>query len=167
MRIYATEGKARTRAEGEGVQGKANLLGHPLHIVSIAFPVAFWSGAALTDFLAWSGRDPFWTRMSLELILFGNVVGFVACLTGFIDYFTIPLGRKAKAVALWHTVAATITLGCFVGAYALRSGGAAQAGMGFTWAGDLALLIGAYLGSDLVATYALGVRDARRNQPGQ
>jgi uncharacterized membrane protein len=143
------------------VQGKANALGHPLHVVTIAFPVAFWTGAAITDGLEWLTRDPFWSRMSLELILFGNVAGFIACLPGFIDYFTLSLGRKVKAVTLWHAAASTLTLACFVFAYELRARGASGPGMWLTWAGDAALLAGAYLGSDLVARYGLGVRDAR------
>jgi len=143
------------------VQGKANFRGHPLHLMLISFPVAFWSGALITDGIGAGARDPFWFRMSVVLIAMGTAGAVLAALCGYIDYRTVRMTRKARSVAtghMWWSLAATAV---FAVAFTVRAGDwNSPWGIALTVAGGLVLLVGGFLGSELSNRYRIGILDA-------
>jgi uncharacterized membrane protein len=143
------------------VQGKANFRGHPLHLILISFPVAFWTGALFTDSVgAWS-HDDFWYRMSVALIAMGTAVALLASLCGYIDYRTVPMTRAARAVATGHMLWSLAATAVFALALWLRfNAWHGRLGVAVTIAGALVLLVGGYLGSELSNRFRIGVIDA-------
>ncbi len=147
------------------MQGKATFRGHPLHVMLISFPVAFWSGSVAGDIAGASSHDPFWFRMSVTLIAAGLATGTAAAIFGYVDYLTIPMTRRAKGIAKAHLVTSLVTLALYAVAALLRSGDdGSPAGIAVSCAGALALLAGGYYGSELAHRYRVGISDAPTSQ---
>ena len=82
---------------------KVKIAGHPLHVMLVAFPVAFYT-AAFVCFLAYAfGAEPFWFRVGIYANLAGVITAAIAAVPGFIDWaFGVPTGSPAKATGLTH-----------------------------------------------------------------
>ena len=91
-----------------GVPSTVAIAGHPLHPLSVIFPIAFLAGALGTDFGYWLTHDPFWARASLWLIGSGLVGGVVAALIGMSDFLRIE--RVRKRTAGWAHMILNVTL---------------------------------------------------------
>jgi uncharacterized membrane protein len=148
------------RLRVRSVQGKANILGHPIHLMLVCFPVAFWSGTLVTDLAGLITRDAFWYRVSYLQIVAGTATGALCVIPGFIDYFTVPMGNKARLAANRHWIWSLACLIFFVGGLIIRTRDSTSfAGIVLTSTGALALLAGAFFGSELVARYHVGIID--------
>ncbi len=91
-----------------GVPSTVAIAGHPLHPLSVIFPIAFLAGALGSDFGYWLTRDPFWARASLWLLGAGLAGGVVAAAIGLSDFFRIE--RVRKRTAGWAHLYLNITL---------------------------------------------------------
>ncbi|AFY43019.1 DUF2231 domain-containing protein [Nostoc sp. PCC 7107] len=80
-----------------GVPSTVAIAGHPLHPLSVIFPIAFLAAALGSDFGYWLTRDFFWARASLWLIGLGLVGGLIAAAIGMSDFLKIERVRKRKA----------------------------------------------------------------------
>lgn len=81
----------------EGVQSTAAIGGHPLHPAVIPFPIAFLTGALVTDVVYWLTNESFWAQASFWLIAAGLVMGLLAAVLGLIDFLTIERVRAHSA----------------------------------------------------------------------
>ncbi len=143
------------------MQGKATFRGHPIHLMLVSFPVAFWTGAVLTDVIGMRVADPFWLRMSVTLIVMGTVTGALASLFGYIDYATIPMQRKARGIAKAHLWTSLATLSLYTAALALRVREPGMPiGIAISMLGAVALLAGGYYGSELANRHRVGIAEA-------
>ncbi|MBD5634102.1 MAG: DUF2231 domain-containing protein [Candidatus Eremiobacteraeota bacterium] len=143
------------------MQGKATFRGHPLHLMLIPFPVAFWSGALFTDSAGALTHDAFWFRMSAVLIAMGTVGAVLASVAGFVDYRTAVMSRRAHGIATGHMLWSLATLAAFALAWFLRGAFyAAPAGVVATVAGAALLFVAGYLGSELANRYRVGISDS-------
>lgn len=82
-----------------GVPSTVHIAKHPLHPLIVTFPIAFLTGALLTDAAYFFLRDEFWARASFWLIVAGLVGGLVAAATGMSDFLRI--GRVREHSAGW------------------------------------------------------------------
>jgi len=150
------------------MHGNATFRGHPLHLMLVSFPIAFWSGALVTDGIGGSGHDPFWYRMSVALIAMGTVTAVPAAIFGYIDYQTAPMSRKAKKVGGQHML---WSLGCIVVfpvAWLLRYAvPSARVGIIATITGSLVLLVAGYYGSELANRYRVGIAERPPGEPAE
>jgi len=80
-----------------GVPSTVAIAGHPLHPLSVIFPIAFLAAALGSDFGYWLTRDFFWARASLWLIGLGLVGGLIAAAIGMSDFLKIERVRKRNA----------------------------------------------------------------------
>jgi uncharacterized membrane protein len=82
---------------------KIKIAGHPLHVMLVAYPIAFYT-ATLVCFLVYgSNHDPFWFKVAYVANAAGVVMAAVAALPGFIDWaMGIPGETKAKKTGLIH-----------------------------------------------------------------
>lgn len=80
-----------------GVPSTVAIAGHPLHPLSVIFPIAFLAAALVTDAVYWLTRDPFWARGSFWLILAGLATGAIAAIIGMSDFLQIERVRKRNA----------------------------------------------------------------------
>ncbi|MEH2066669.1 MAG: DUF2231 domain-containing protein [Nostoc sp.] len=80
-----------------GVPSTVAIAGHPLHPLSVIFPIAFLAAALGSDFGYWLTHDFFWARASLWLIGLGLGGGVLAAAIGLSDFFKIERVRKRSA----------------------------------------------------------------------
>ncbi|QSJ14483.1 DUF2231 domain-containing protein [Nostoc sp. UHCC 0702] len=80
-----------------GVPSTVAIAGHPLHPLSVIFPIAFLAAALGSDFGYWLTRDFFWARASLWLIGLGLGGGLIAAAIGLSDFLKIERVRKRSA----------------------------------------------------------------------
>jgi uncharacterized membrane protein len=140
------------------MQGKANFRGHPLHLMLISFPVAFWTGALVTDGVGAWLRDDFWFHMSVVLIAMGLVGALPAAVCGYVDYRTVRMTRKARSIAIGHLWWSLAAIAIFAAAlYARAAAWHATWGIVLTLGGGGVLLVGGYLGSELANRYRIGI----------
>lgn len=80
-----------------GVPSTVAIAGHPLHPLTVIFPIAFLAGALGSDLGYWLTGDFFWARASLWLIGLGLLGGVIAAITGMSDFLRIERVRKRTA----------------------------------------------------------------------
>ncbi|MDZ8223808.1 MULTISPECIES: DUF2231 domain-containing protein [unclassified Nostoc] len=80
-----------------GVPSTVAIAGHPLHPLSVIFPIAFLAAALGSDIGYWLTHDFFWARASLWLIGLGLAGGLLAAAIGLSDFLKIERVRKRTA----------------------------------------------------------------------
>jgi uncharacterized membrane protein len=142
------------------------LLGHPVHPMLVAFPLALlvltpvWDGVACLGVLAEAKTAGYFCALA------GLIGGGLAAVTGFLDLIKIPPSQTAATkVALAHAACALGGVSLYGIAFAFRGGRAAVPGfevLELEAAGALALLATGWLGGHLVFRHGIGVapRDA-------
>ena len=91
-----------------GVPSTVAIAGHPLHPLSVIFPIAFLAAALGSDVGYWLTNDPFWARASLWLVGLGLAGGVVAAIIGMSDFLQIE--RVRKRTAGWAHMIINVTL---------------------------------------------------------
>lgn len=82
---------------------KAKLLGHPIHPMLVAFPVAFYTGTLAAFIVYQATLDTFWCRVATVANWAGVAMALVAAVPGFIDWAVgIPRNSAAKTTGLLH-----------------------------------------------------------------
>ncbi|MCC5610201.1 DUF2231 domain-containing protein [Nostoc sp. CHAB 5834] len=80
-----------------GVPSTVAIAGHPLHPLTVIFPIAFLAAALGSDIGYWLTRDFFWARASFWLIGLGLAGGLLASAIGLSDFLKIERVRKRTA----------------------------------------------------------------------
>lgn len=70
------------------VPSTAAIAGHPIHPMIVPFPIAFLTGAFVSDIAFWLSNNAFWAQLSFWLILAGIVMGALAAIFGLVDFLT-------------------------------------------------------------------------------
>ena len=91
-----------------GVPSTVAIAGHPLHPLSVIFPIAFLAAALGSDFGYFLTRRPFWAEASLWLIGLGLAGGVVAAIIGMSDFLQIE--RVRKRTAGWAHLILNVTI---------------------------------------------------------
>ena len=142
------------------MQGKATVLGHPIHPMLIPFPIAFFVGALVCDIISAFNPAPLWPSMSVILIGFGIIGALLAAVFGFTDYVTIPMSANAKKTATSHLVLNLLVVAIFVAAFLVRyHHSPTTAGYALTVMGVIVLGVSGALGGHLSYHYRMGVRE--------
>ena len=143
---------------------RAQIAGHPVHPMLIAFPVAFYTGTLAAFVVYSSNGQQFWLNMAIALCIGGAGSAIIAALPGFIDVaFGIPRDSEAKRVGLAHGACNVAALGLFIATaivYFDNWNGPARSanlGLALTAAGVLLTLVAGALGWTLVQTYHIGI----------
>ncbi|SHF79626.1 DUF2231 domain-containing protein [Streptoalloteichus hindustanus] len=152
------------------MRSRARMAGHAIHPMLIAFPIGLLVTAVLFDVLFYStSRDSFATAAA-HTTAAGVVGGAVAGLFGWIDWFAVPKGTRAKRIGLVHGLSNVAVLVLFAVSWLLRLNQA-------TWqpptlAFVLALVglavatVAAWLGGELVERLGMSVDEgANLNAP--
>jgi uncharacterized membrane protein len=142
------------------MQGKATIMGHPIHPMLIPFPIAFFTGALICDIISHWSDNPIWPQMSVILIGFGVIGTLAAAVFGFVDYLTAPMSPEAKTTATWHLLLNVVLLFVFAGAYIVRQPNPTSSlGYVLTVAGVILLMGSGMLGGHLAYHYRVGVEE--------
>jgi len=151
------------------MESRAKLLGHAIHPILIVFPLGLLATGVIFDvvYLIWG--NPTMATVAYWMIVAGIIGGIVAALPGWVDWFAIPSGTRAKSVGLIHGLGNVLVLLLFIGSWWLRRDVPERPEMldhllAFAGAG-LSLLTG-WLGGELVERLGVAVDDgAHLNAP--
>ena len=145
------------------MESRAKFLGHAIHPILIVFPLGLLSAGVIFDaiYLIWG--NPQMSLVAYWMIAGGIIGGLAAAPPGWIDWFAIPSGTRAKSVGLLHGVGNVIVLLLFIGSWWLRDADAAAENSAFSYVLSFAGfgLAGAtgWLGGELVDRLGVGVDD--------
>ena len=146
-------------SDGGNPRSTARLFGHPIHPMLIPFPIAFFIGAFATDIIYTQSANLMWQYFSIWLITAGLVMGGLAAVFGFIDYFAnrrVRALRPATPHMLLNVLAMILSLvNAFVHS---RDGWRAVMPEGIILSGlvVLILLVSGWLGGSLVYRHGVG-----------
>lgn len=142
---------------------KIKILGHPIHPMLIAFPVAFYTGA-LASFIAFnSNHDIFWFKTGYVANVAGVIMAVLAAIPGFVDWLYIPSDSKAKKTGVFHLICNVIALLLFaLNVWILKgkwsdSNPSVGISLILTGAGFVLTIVAGFLGWTLVQTHHVGV----------
>jgi uncharacterized membrane protein len=151
------------------MESKARILGHGIHPLMIVFPLGLLSTAAILDILQFFWTHPSVPTVVLWMIGAGVLGGFAAAFFGWIDWFAIPSGTRAKRVGLMHGVVNGFVLLLFIGSFLIRYNDPARPQMlayVLSIGGFLLSLLGGWLGGELVERLGVAVHEgANLNAP--
>ncbi len=143
------------------MKSKANIGGHPLHPILIAFPIAFLTGALVFDVLELLTGNPAFWRTAEYLLLAGIISTVVAAIPGLVDYLnTVPPESSAKKRATRHALLNISHLVVFTTAYVIRTGIEEPSRLviiGLEAAGTALMMAAGWLGGTLVYRNQIGV----------
>lgn len=147
------------------MDAKIRVMGHPVHPMLIAFPVAFYTGT-LAGYSAYGATaDPFWIRFAIALNLAGIGSAALAALPGSIDWLlAVPRRSAASRTGLVHAAYNVIALGLFAWAFVAYmsewntpTGISANLAIVLSGAGVFSTILAGFQGWKLVQTHHVGV----------
>jgi uncharacterized membrane protein len=142
------------------MESKVKFAGHPVHPMLIVFPLGLLATAVIFDIIYLVSANSQWTIVAYYMIGAGVIGGLAAAAFGWLDWFAIPGGTRAKRIGLWHGAGNVIVVGLFIVSWILRRGTAMDPPTGAIVAGLLGVmlaLITSWLGGELVDRMAVGV----------
>jgi uncharacterized membrane protein len=151
------------------VESRAKLFGHAIHPMLIPFPLGLFATAVAFDLIDLFGSSGVWLESSYRMIAAGIVVGLAAALFGWIDWFAVPSGTRAKGIGLIHGLGNVAVVGLFAASWLLRVDTPADPGAGafvLSFAGAGLAAVTGWLGGELVERLRVGVdENANLNAP--
>lgn len=143
------------------------LFGHPLHPAIVHFPIAFWSLATALDALAFFGLAETWAY-GWVLIGLGLAIGLAAMAAGFMELTRVA--EEAQAAAQRHMMTMGLAWTLYLGALMSRLDAGtpiaqpAVLPVALSAAGFVLLLVGGWLGGDLVYRHGVGREETPRTK---
>ncbi len=142
------------------MESRAKLFGHAIHPILIVFPLGLLATAVAFDILFIIRGNPTIAWVAYWMIAAGIIGGFLAAPFGWIDWFAIPSGTRAKSVGLIHGLSNSLVLLLFIGSWWLRRGTQDNPQMLayiLAFAGLVVALFAGWLGGELVERLGVGV----------
>lgn len=102
------------------MQSRVRALGHPVHPMLVAFPVALYITGFIFDLIAVSSDNGTFAQVGFWCITAGLIGALLAAVTGLADWTGIPSGTRAKSIGLRHGLLNSAALVLFVISWALR-----------------------------------------------
>lgn len=152
------------------MEGRAKLLGHPIHPMLIVLPLGLLIMAVVADILYLTTDRTAFATVAYWNIAGGILSGLLAAVFGAVDWLAIPSGTRAKAIGLYHGIGNVIVVALFALSWWMRynSPDLLPSPLAFSIA-VAGLMLGAvtgWLGGELVDRLAVGVDDgAHLNSP--
>lgn len=113
---------------------------HPLHAILLAFPVALFVSAVVSDWAYWASYEVQWTNFSSWLIAGGLFVGAFALLWAVIDWFRTARGDRGRTTLYVLLLLAAWLLG-FINALVHAKDAWAAMPAGFILSAIVAILV--------------------------
>lgn len=152
----------RSGTEHRHPRSTAQLFGHPIHPMLVPFPIAFFMGAFVTDIIYSRTTNLLWQYFSIWLITAGLIMGGLAAVAGFIDYFGDRRVRAARPATPHMLLNVTAMILSLVNAFVhSRDGWTAVVPDGIILSGIVVAILGvsAWLGGSLSYRHGVGVAE--------
>jgi uncharacterized membrane protein len=140
-------------------QSRIAILGHPIHAMSVAFPIALTFCALGADLFYWWTGDVFWARAALWAAGTGFLFGMLAGFSGTAELLFVS-GIRARAAPWTHFIIAVTLLAVLGANWGHRLSGFETAVLpyGILLSGLSVVMVGltGWHGGKLVFDYGLG-----------
>ncbi|MEQ8266481.1 MAG: DUF2231 domain-containing protein [Parvibaculum sp.] len=103
------ENPVEAKIEEKDVGSAIAVAGHPLHAMSVHFPIALVVATLGVDVFYWWTGDPFWLRAGLWSAGFAFATGIAAGLVGTAELVLVP-GIRGRVASWAHGVAAMMLI---------------------------------------------------------
>jgi uncharacterized membrane protein len=137
---------------------------HPVHPMLVPIPIGLFVAALAFDLAYASTREPVWAIVAFWDIVAGVTGALVAAVPGFLDY--LGLRGRPRRLATFHMALNLSVVALFVlNLWTRTEAGRALVGprpgipLALTVAGVLVLLVGGWLGAEMVYVHRVGVDD--------
>jgi uncharacterized membrane protein len=144
------------------MESKVKFAGHPVHPMLIVFPLGLLATAVIFDIIYLVSGNSQWTLVAYYMIGAGVIGGLAAAAFGWLDWFAIPGGTRAKRIGLWHGLGNVVVLALFILSWVLRRENPMEAPTGAivsSLTGVVIALLTAWQGGELVHRLGVGVDD--------
>jgi uncharacterized membrane protein len=144
------------------MESKVKLAGHPVHPMLIVFPLGLFGTAVIFDIIFLISGNHDWAVVSYYMMGAGVIGGLAAAVFGWLDWFAIPRGTRAKTIGLWHGALNVVVVGLFLLSWLLRRDNPALPPTEAVVAGLIGIaitVVSAWLGGELVDRLGVGVDD--------
>jgi uncharacterized membrane protein len=144
------------------MESRAKFLGHAIHPILIVFPLGLLATGVIFDAIYIIRGNGSMALVAYWMILAGIIGGLLAAPFGWIDWFAIPGGTRAKSVGLIHGLGNTVVLILFAASCWLRYDAPQAPGFWdhtLSFAGALLSGLTGWLGGELVGRLGVGVDD--------
>lgn len=147
------------------MESKAKLFGHALHPILIVFPLGLLATGVIFDVVYLATGTVTFATVAYWMIFAGLIGGFLAAPFGWIDWFAIPGGTRAKSVGLLHGLGNVVVLLLFIVSCWIRQDTPAEPethvpstlALVFSFAGAALSLLTGWLGGELVERLGVGI----------
>jgi uncharacterized membrane protein len=102
------------------MESRAKLAGHAAHPILIVFPLGLLATSVIFDVVYLLNDNPTFVLVSFWMIVAGLIGGLLAAVPGWIDWFAIPAGTRAKRIGLVHGLGNVAVLVLFGISWLLR-----------------------------------------------
>ena len=135
------------------------ILGHPVHMMLVAFPLGLLATAAIFDIFYLASGHASWSMAALYLIGAGVIGGLLAAVFGAIDWWYIPDATRAKRVGAVHGVGNVVVVLLFAASWYLRTQYSTPPTFAFvlSFMGVGLATVTAWLGGELVTRLGIGI----------
>jgi uncharacterized membrane protein len=144
------------------MESKVKVLGHSLHQMLVAFPLGLLTTAAIFHVIYLISRVPIWAQSAYYMIAAGVIGGLAAAVPGWLDWWAIPRGTRAKRVGLIHGVGNVLVLVLFALSWLLQRpspGAPPTEAIVLALVGVVLAAGTAWLGGELVVRLGVGIDD--------
>lgn len=108
------------KVEEKDASSLVAISGHPLHAMSVHFPIAFVFATFGVDILYWWTGDGFWLRVGLWSSGGAFFLGMVAGAVGTAELLLVP-GIRARVASWAHTIAAMTLIAVMAANWGVRA----------------------------------------------
>lgn len=144
------------------MESRVKFFGHAAHPILIVFPLGLLATGVVFDaiYIIWGSGSM--ALVAYWMIFAGIIGGILAAPFGWINWFAIPGGTRAKSVGLIHGLGNTVVLILFAASCWLRYDAPAAPQLPdhiLSFAGALLSVVTGWLGGELVGRLGVGVDD--------
>lgn len=146
--------------ENRNPRSTAKVAGHPIHPMTVMFPIVLFVGVLAADILFVVGGNFFWTTAGVAALALGLLGAAIAAVFGLVDYLGDHRVRRLPA-ATHHLAANIVVVALEAGNLALRfnsgPGAVMPAGIALSALAVLVLGYSGWKGASLVYEHGVGV----------
>lgn len=142
------------------MESRAKALGHAIHPMLIPFPLGLLATAVVFDIVYLINDRSGFAVAAAYMIGAGIIGGLLAAPFGWIDWYKIPGGTRAKSVGLIHGLGNIVVVVLFAVSWVLRAANAWEPtawALACSFAAVVLAIAAAWLGGELVERLGVGI----------